>query len=188
MSIGGVLLDPVRREIQYFGAKLSRAAAAVLLQSSANPIAVVELLAVLVSMALWAARFEGQLCLGFVDNEAAKHALARGLSSVADIAGVLEGIMSLEIEGRLLAYFERVPTSSNIADAPSRGAPCSGVPGWPAPAEVAMEVLPAWLQRAPVRPRSIAAEELAPFLRRVFLSAQTRQVMLGIRAVSCRSC
>ena len=124
--------------------------------------------------------------MGFVDNEAAKHGLARGTSSVADIAGVLDGIMSVEIEGRMLAYFERVPTMSNIANTPSSGAPCACLPAWPAPAEVGLEVLPQWLQRAPAGARRAAGAAPAPFLHRIFLSAPTRQLVMGLRVVSCQ--
>ena len=34
------------------------------------------------------------------------------------------------------AYYERVPTSSNVADDPSRAAAPPQLPGWPAPARV----------------------------------------------------
>ena len=121
MTIGGVLLDPGRRVMEFFGAALTGPGAAALRQRSGNPIAVIELVAILISLAVWSRHLEGQPCIGFVDNEAAKHGLARGLSNVLDIAGVLETILNIEIEGRLLMYFERVPTASNIADAPSRG-------------------------------------------------------------------
>ena len=38
--------------------------------------------------------------------------------------------------GAIVAYWERVASSSNLADAPSRGAQPALLPGWPAPAHV----------------------------------------------------
>ena len=41
--------------------------------------------------------------------------------------------MDLKVEGRITAYYERAPSASNLADAPSRGRLCARLPGWPAP-------------------------------------------------------
>ena len=59
--------------------------------------------------------------LAFVDNDPARHAIVRGGSPVADIASVVDEMCGLEVSRRILLYFERVPSQSNIADPPSRG-------------------------------------------------------------------
>eukprot|EP00971_Amphidinium_carterae_P304567 6052307-Amphidinium_carterae.1 len=80
-----------------------------------------ELLPVLISICLWQESLRGQHVLVFIDNEAARCAL------VASYAG-LEGAMRIiwrvaELTARTLVkpWFARVPSSSNPADAPSRG-------------------------------------------------------------------
>ena len=179
MSIGGVLLDPARRRVQVFGARLSEEAASFLLQRSENPIAVVELLGVLCSFMAWSHVLEGQPMITFVDNEAAKHGLARGGSPVADSAAVIGAITDIEIEGRFAVYYERVASASNIADAPSRGQRCIEVPGWPA-----AEVLePSWLarlsRRAPARPAL-----QGDFMDRIVTAGQVRRMLVGMRATT----
>ena len=94
---------------------------ATLAAAAANPIASVELIAIWVALLLW-----GDLCmhraiLAFVDNDPARHALVRGGSGVEGMAAIVDAICDLEIQLRALAYFERVPSQSNIADPPSRG-------------------------------------------------------------------
>ena len=101
--------------------------------AAANPIAVVELLAVLVAVSVWRDRVHGRAVLAFVDNEPAKHALIRGGSSVADVASVVGDICAAEIQEQALIFFERVPTGSNVADPPSRGEVPPRLPGWMAP-------------------------------------------------------
>ena len=92
-----------------------------LCQTSHNPICAVELLAVLCAMRLWRGRLSHRASLCFVDNDPAKHALVRGGSAVFDVASIVQATCELEIAGRMLSYIERVPSSSNPADAPSRG-------------------------------------------------------------------
>ena len=120
-TIGGVLLDPASGLFLFFGGRLAPAAMAHLGAMAANPIASVELLAIWVALLLW-----GELCahrpvLAFVDNDPARHALVRGGSAVEGVASVVDPICDMEIRLRTLAYFERVPSQSNIADPPSRG-------------------------------------------------------------------
>ena len=57
-----------------------------------------------------------------VDNDAAKHALVRGTSSIAAATTTIcEVVCADEIEQRSLSHWERAPGSINMADPPSRG-------------------------------------------------------------------
>ena len=89
--------------------------------AASNPIAAIELVAVWVALLLWGPKMAHRAVLAFVDNDPAKHALVRGGSGVAEIASIVDAICTLEIDRRAMLYYERVPSSSNIADPPSRG-------------------------------------------------------------------
>ena len=120
-TIGGVLLDRVSGRYLFFGGRLAPAAMAQLGAAAANPIAAVELIAIWVALLLWGDRCAHRPVLAFIDNDPARHALVRGGSPVPAIASVVDAVCDLEIRLRALAFFERVPSQSNIADPPSRG-------------------------------------------------------------------
>ena len=133
-SIGGALLIPSLGLYRFFAASISREAMSALLRESQNPIAAIELAAVLIGFILWAADFSGQACIVFVDNDAAKHALVKGASANQAMTAICDTASMFEIEARSICYFERVPSSSNLADAPSRGVAPQQLRGWPSPA------------------------------------------------------
>ena len=131
-SIGGVLFDPASGYCGFFAAELLPKTLKEIGGDSANPIAAVELLAVVCAMEVWFTTCRGRSVLAFVDNDSAKHALVKGGSSTPTLALLCQQVCDREIAGRILAYFERVPSASNIADPPSRGIAPPAVPGWPA--------------------------------------------------------
>lgn len=148
-TLGGVLFDPGAGDVLFFATVLSAETMALLTACSANPICVIELLGVLLALWLWRGRLHQRPLLGFIDNEPAKHAMCRGGSSSVDAAAVVNGICNAEITDRILAYWDRVPSASNIADAPSRGARPAQVPGWPEPVRsLVAHMLPAAGDRA----------------------------------------
>ena len=102
---------------------------------AANPIAAVELLAVLASFVLWSGELRGRAVLGFVDNESAKHALVKGMSASPDSGAICGEVCALEISQASLMYWERVPSKSNIADEPSRGIRPFALPGLTCPSQ-----------------------------------------------------
>ena len=101
----------------------------------------VELLAIHVGLVLFSAVLAGRPTIGFVDNEPARHAIIRGTSGILEAAKVVQGICDTEIKLRLLCYWARVPSSSNLADAPSRGEEPEVLPGWPRPLRVPADAL-----------------------------------------------
>ena len=133
ISLGGLLFDPVSHRCFYFAVEMFGAIAEQLATLTANPIAVLELLAVCVGLAIWGPLLADLASIVFVDNEAAKHALVKGSSSEKLMASVTEAACDLEIAARTTGYYERVPSSSNPADNPSRGRALPHVKGWPLP-------------------------------------------------------
>ncbi|CAL1153964.1 unnamed protein product, partial [Cladocopium goreaui] len=65
--------------------------------------------------------FQNDRVVIFVDNEAvlARLVSGRGGGEIGNL--IFSGVMNWECEANVLAWYERVPSSANIADAPSRG-------------------------------------------------------------------
>ena len=59
----------------------------------------------------------------WVDNEAARFSLIKGLSASPTMRSLTRAFYSLEVDYATFNWFERVPSISNIADAPSRARP-----------------------------------------------------------------
>ena len=139
-SVGGVLLDAAGGSYQFFAATLGPEAMGALSSKAANPIAAVELLACLIALALWANEVRDRAVIGFVDNESAKCALVKGGSAAQDVATICGDVCAAEIALAAVLYWERVPSSSNISDAPSRGARPVALPGLPSPRQRTIEL------------------------------------------------
>ena len=115
----------------YFAARLNDSCVERLMATSENPIAAIELLAVVLGMRLWRSIVAECACIVFVDNDAARHALIRAYSPNLELCGLCELAAREESRGQMLCYFERVASAANIGDAPSRGIAPARVPGWP---------------------------------------------------------
>ena len=55
-----------------------------------------------------------------MDNDAARFSLIKGVASTEVGKCIMKNFVTLELEGQIKSWFSRVPTSSNIADDPSR--------------------------------------------------------------------
>ena len=62
----------------------------------------------------------GRRYIHFVDNNAAKDGLIKGLSKSVFSTELLDLFWELEVESGSFGWFERVPSPSNISDGPSR--------------------------------------------------------------------
>ena len=80
-----------------------------------------ETLAAVVAFALWRRDFVNRRCLLFVDNEATKYSLLKGISDNPTVDALAECFAELESEVHAFAWLARVPSKSNVADPPSRG-------------------------------------------------------------------
>jgi len=77
--------------------------------------------------------------LCFVDNEAARAGLIRGSSSNAESAKIIEAIVDKDLADMSLFWYARVPSPSNLADAPSRGVAPQSLEDWAEPRELALD-------------------------------------------------
>ena len=64
----------------------------------------------------------GRQVLQFIDNNSAKDALIRGWSAHPASEGIVRAVWEQEMELQTATWYERVPSDSNPADEPSRGA------------------------------------------------------------------
>jgi len=90
------------------------------LQDSAHPIFELELLPVLCAMSTWRDFIGHCQCVFYLDNEAAKGALVRATTCTVPGRAILQTFIEEEMACQVKVWFSRVPTSSNISDAPSR--------------------------------------------------------------------
>ena len=119
-SVGGVLVSPEGKLVQFFGGNVPDALMSVLLKASKNPIYELEVLPVLMAVALWGGVCSLSQVCWYLDNDAGRSAFikAYGATSVAD--GMLEDFTAEEMRLQIKSWFARVPSASNLADAPSR--------------------------------------------------------------------
>ena len=120
-GIGGVLINEWGYASHFFSGVVPRDIMEKLLQFSSHPIFELELLPVLVSIYIWRELISYKHCVIYVDNEAAQGALIKASSDSPSGAAIVSAFTSLEMDMQLKVWIARVPTSSNIADGPSRG-------------------------------------------------------------------
>ena len=133
-----MLLDPVDMSYHFFGASLSsRDLAGLLAKGGETIILELEVLPVLVCRRVWADRLRGRSHISFVDNAAAKDGLVAGYSRNAVACELIARVTASDIVLGARPWYERVPSSSNVADAPSRGPDPQSFVGWSAPVRAA---------------------------------------------------
>ena len=121
-SLGGVLVDPEHGTFEFFGCLVSDATVQVWeSEGKEQVICQAELLAVPVALKTWQAILEDRDVLVFVDNDPAKDALVRGLSSSPASSRIVKDTRLLCASLAIGAWYDRVASPSNIADGPSRG-------------------------------------------------------------------
>ena len=80
-----------------------------------------ELLGTWIGLHLWQQKLKDSYAVFYIDNEAAKGSLIKGISNTRHGQTILSSFIELEEKTVCRGYFARVPTSANPADAPSRG-------------------------------------------------------------------
>ena len=119
-SVGGVLFAPDGKCVSFFGGEAPADIMAHLLSFSANPIYELEIIPVLIAFAYWRHRFTGASVVFYIDNDAARSACIQASGATRHARSLMASVSHLEMECQCKAWYARVPTSSNIADAPSR--------------------------------------------------------------------
>ena len=95
---------------------------AAMLVESDHPIYSVELYAVWAALTLWSDLLRDTYTVVYVDNTAAQAALVKGSSGVDTGDQIIQGVGEFEASLVCRPWFSWVPTHSNPADPPSRGA------------------------------------------------------------------
>ena len=120
-TVGAVLFRRGRRP-QFFSSRVGAAAVRHWMGAAGKQqlVGQAEIAPVLLAKAVWRSELRGQALLTFVDNDSARHALVSGYSPVTTSCELISASALLDAELRVAQWVARVPTSSNIADAPSR--------------------------------------------------------------------
>lgn len=119
-GVGGVLMAPNGKLIHHFSSRVPEKVMKLLLSKSENPIYELELAPVLIAIKLWSSFFRNSQVVMYLDNDAARSGFIkmRGATDIGDI--IVQEAAVLEAKSSFRPWFGRVPTSSNVADGPSR--------------------------------------------------------------------
>ena len=119
-GVGGVLVSASGRVCEFFGEAVPSSLMDKLLSFSENPIFELELIPLLICLKIWAPLLKGSQVVFYLDNDGARHSMIRTYGGSSFAEKVIETFLLLENDLELKTWFSRVPTSSNIADNPSR--------------------------------------------------------------------
>ena len=119
-TVGGVLI-PRGGTVRVFGCKVNPNVVDKWLQVLVHPIGLIELYAIGVALKTWSDQLQNEKSIFFCDNWAALDVFVKGSSTELLWRCLLLEIETIDMETRSLMWMSRVPSSSNIADPPSRG-------------------------------------------------------------------
>ena len=119
-TLGGILYNEQGVPNSFFSEVVPNSLMEAYLQSSKNPIYLIELLAVFVAIRLWGEACKNNFVVNFVDNEASRSALIKAWSDKELANNIIRSYVDDEMEHGWKPWFGRVPTHSNPADDPSR--------------------------------------------------------------------
>ena len=121
-GVGGVLVDSAGMAVAFFGEEVDRSLLRALeWDPSAKIIFGGEMLAVAIALTVWGEVIANRLVTIYTDNEGVKFALIRGSTAAGYVQVLLDFILQMEVEISTALWISRVPTKSNVSDAPSRG-------------------------------------------------------------------
>ena len=121
-SIGGVLVFPDGSVRSCFGELLAQELMRTWGRDEQQQyIFEAEVVPYAVSLFLWKDVLRGKCIFAFIDNEGARAAWISGFASTAASRHMLHVGTTIEAQLSVHPYFARVPTHSNLGDAPSRG-------------------------------------------------------------------
>ena len=124
-GIGAVLLTSRGEVIEWFASQwMVRSASGPPVRTRSKS-SQMEAFPVLMAIDLWKERLSRRHLVAFVDKEGARLSIIRGRSPSLRLNGIVARICSLEEAHFVLAWYARVPSPSNVADAPSRDEPAS---------------------------------------------------------------
>ncbi len=119
-GVGGVLMDPKGKVVKHFSSGVPKDVMNLHLKNSENPIYELELVPVLIAIRLWGSLFENSQVVTYLDNDAATAGLIKMRGATCARDRIIQDAAVLETKFSFRPWFGRVPTSSNVADGPSR--------------------------------------------------------------------
>ena len=121
-GFGGVLVDESGNQVSYFSELIEADSLRIInAGESQNPIFELECLAILMAVKLWRTRCSERHVVIFTDNNGALGSMIKGYSDNECGARIVHLVHAVLDQTNSVAWFERVSSASNIADAPSRG-------------------------------------------------------------------
>ena len=119
-GIGGVLVNEHGQCIHHFSYQVPDDFMALALSKSENPIYELELLPVYVALLSWKQILKFHHVVFYLDNDAARAAVCKGVGATDLAQRIVKKIMGLESGLELKTWYARVPSHSNVSDGPSR--------------------------------------------------------------------
>ena len=120
-SIGGVLLDGQGRGLEFFGLHLPSAISSAWSGGTKrNLVFEAEILPYNLALHCWSHLMKGKHVLVYIDNDGSRHSWIKGTADSFFARAMIHQGTLKESELDTVPYFCRVPTSSNLADGPSR--------------------------------------------------------------------
>ena len=123
-GFGAVLVSNAGEIVSWFGLMVDTRSLALFLDGGRqNIIGELETLTVAMSLLLWGDIVSSSQLMIYIDNEGAKFSLIRGYSDSLAITSICALTATALDKFFILPWFSRVPSSSNLADFPSRDVP-----------------------------------------------------------------
>ena len=120
-SVGAVLIDDLGHGLRFFGLRLPPEVTGEWGRSGRRQLVFeAEVLPYVLALSCWSELLCGRHVLVFIDNDAARHSWIRGGAESVHAMRMIHKGSLLEASLDVKPFFCRVPTSSNVADGPSR--------------------------------------------------------------------
>ena len=122
-TVGAVVIDRINEgssEVRYFGDKVPTSLRNKLQSETPKVISALEVLPVGLALKVWSRRTMHRRIFIFVDNDAARASLIKMSSNSRSLQSCLLKVADILQQTPCFPWFCRVPSSSNIADGPSR--------------------------------------------------------------------
>ena len=120
-GLGGVLCDETGTQVAAISISLTKHDLEVLgYPAKSTVIFEAELLALVLCVKLWRKMLRNRPCVMYVDNNGTRDVAISGSARTWPGSSLVAALLKQEDAACLTAWYARVPSSSNIADAPSR--------------------------------------------------------------------
>ena len=120
-GIGGALFNTVGRPVGAFSSPIRSSLKRQLGENTKRTIIFeAELTAILCGLMLWAEQLSHAPVVVYVDNNSARDIAISGAARSKTANDLLEVLLGIEMQAGVTAWYQRVPSPSNIADEPSR--------------------------------------------------------------------